>query len=61
MLQHSLAVTAAGLTATASSAGSKARSGKVLSLANVLLRVSNMFASRSKPLQHVCKLSTKSY
>ena len=46
MLQHSLAVTAAGLTATASSAGSKARSTKVLSLANVLLRVSNMFARR---------------
>ena len=37
------------LTATASSAGSKARCAKVLSLANVLLRVSNMFASRSKP------------
>ena len=46
MLQHSLAVTAAGLTATASSAGSKARCAKVQSLANILLQVSNMFARR---------------
>ena len=57
MLQHSLAVTAAGLTATASSAGSEAvRSTKVLSLANVLLRVSNMFARRRVSFASFSKL-----
>ena len=44
------------LTATASSASSKVKCTKVLSLANVLLEASNMFARCSKPLQHIHKM-----